>query len=81
MRWLFCGQAPLLVRGDGVWPLASLHDTDGETLLGPINLSLDPWPEAEFEIIKDAGHAASEPGILQALIKATDYFGQFPLSS
>jgi len=29
------------------------------------------WPEAEFNIIPDAGHAASEPGIINALIKAT----------
>jgi proline iminopeptidase len=34
------------------------------------------WPEAEFVVIKDAGHAASEPGILDALINATAYFGQ-----
>lgn len=33
------------------------------------------WPEAEFEVIKDAGHSASEPGIADALIRATDYFG------
>lgn len=30
------------------------------------------WPEAALEIIKDAGHAASEPGITDALIRATD---------
>lgn len=29
------------------------------------------WPEAEFHIIPDAGHAASEPGIINALVKAT----------
>ena len=34
------------------------------------------WPQAELEIIKDAGHAASEPGITDALIRATDYYGQ-----
>ncbi len=34
------------------------------------------WPEAEFEVIKDAGHAASEPGIADGLVRATDYFGQ-----
>lgn len=33
------------------------------------------WPEAEFEVIKDAGHAASEPGTLDALVRATDRFG------
>lgn len=32
------------------------------------------WPQAELEIIKDAGHMASEPGILDALIRATDRF-------
>ncbi|MEO0697189.1 MAG: prolyl aminopeptidase [Pseudomonadota bacterium] len=30
------------------------------------------WPEAAFELIPDAGHAASETGIVDALIKATD---------
>ena len=32
------------------------------------------WPEAEFEIVADAGHAASEPGIIDALVRATDRF-------
>jgi len=29
------------------------------------------WPEAEFNIIPDAGHSASEPGIVDALVRAT----------
>ncbi len=32
------------------------------------------WPEAGFEIIADAGHTATEPGIADALIRATDRF-------
>lgn len=32
------------------------------------------WPEARFEVIPNAGHAASEPGITDALIRATDRF-------
>lgn len=32
------------------------------------------WPEAELLIIPDAGHAPTEPGILDALIRATDLF-------
>jgi len=32
------------------------------------------WPEAEFMIIPDAGHSFSEPGILDAIIGATDAF-------
>jgi proline iminopeptidase len=32
------------------------------------------WPEAEFIVIPDAGHSATEPGIIQALVEATDRF-------
>jgi len=32
------------------------------------------WPEAHLEIIPDAGHAASEPGIVHELVRATDRF-------
>lgn len=31
------------------------------------------WPEAELEIIPDAGHSSLEPGIVDALIRATDW--------
>ncbi|MDH5395756.1 MAG: prolyl aminopeptidase [Gammaproteobacteria bacterium] len=30
------------------------------------------WPKAEFKIIGDAGHSATEPGIVDALVTATD---------
>jgi proline iminopeptidase len=30
------------------------------------------WPNADFHIIPDSGHAASEAGIQQALVQATD---------
>jgi len=30
------------------------------------------WPEARFDLIWDAGHASTEPGIIDALIRATD---------
>jgi proline iminopeptidase len=32
------------------------------------------WPEADYQLIFDAGHAASEPGIIDALVRATDRF-------
>ena len=32
------------------------------------------WPEAEFVMVPDASHAASEPGIARALRAATDRF-------
>jgi proline iminopeptidase len=30
------------------------------------------WPEARFDIVWDAGHASTEPGIVDALVRATD---------
>jgi len=30
------------------------------------------WPEAEFVVVKDSGHAASEPGIINALVRIMD---------
>jgi proline iminopeptidase len=32
------------------------------------------WPQANFQMIEDAGHAAFEPGIASALVAATDRF-------
>ncbi|WP_337266476.1 prolyl aminopeptidase [Oryzifoliimicrobium ureilyticus] len=32
------------------------------------------WPKAEFHLIEGAGHAYSEPGILDRLVRATDQF-------
>jgi proline iminopeptidase len=32
------------------------------------------WPEADFHVIADAGHAAFEPGIASALVAATNRF-------
>ncbi|MFC4114874.1 prolyl aminopeptidase [Nonomuraea zeae] len=32
------------------------------------------WPEAAFHVVDDAGHAATEPGIVDRLIEATDGF-------
>jgi proline iminopeptidase len=32
------------------------------------------WPEAEYRLVADAGHAATEPGIVDQLVRATDAF-------
>jgi proline iminopeptidase len=34
------------------------------------------WPEADLQIIPDAGHSITEPGIIDALVGATDRFGR-----
>ncbi len=31
------------------------------------------WPEARFEVVPDAGHSASEPGMIDALVRAADW--------
>jgi proline iminopeptidase len=32
----------------------------------------EAWPDAQLEIVPDAGHASLEPGIVDALVRATD---------
>ena len=34
------------------------------------------WPEADFILVEDAGHSATEPGITHALLEASDRFAQ-----
>lgn len=34
------------------------------------------WPEAQLEIVADAGHSATECGIVDALVRATDGFAE-----
>ncbi len=36
------------------------------------------WPEVDLRIVHDAGHAASEPGIVDGLVRATDEFAGKP---
>ena len=61
--------APLAHRRPWAWILAPL-------------LALGAWalhrafPEAKLEFIGDAGHASSEPGIIDSLIRATDWAAQ-----
>lgn len=43
----------------------------------PVKIAYDlhkVWPEAELNIIPDAGHAMTEPGIAKALVRATERF-------
>ena len=35
------------------------------------------WPEARLDVIPDAGHASSEPGIVDSLLRATDWAAGF----
>ena len=52
VRWLSRNRPAILARG-GAYPLAFRRDFSGTTLLGLFNLTLDPWPGAEFELWHD----------------------------
>ena len=46
-------------------------------LVCPIQSAWDlhlAWPEAKYVVVPDAGHAADEPGIVSALVEATEDF-------
>lgn len=73
--WFEDGQ---LIANAGV-----LRDIPGVIIQGRYDLCTPPmtawdlhraWPEADMLMIPDAGHAFDEPGILDALITATDRF-------
>jgi proline iminopeptidase len=58
------GVPGVIVQGryDMVCPLVSAHE---------LHLA---WPQADYRIVPDAGHSAWEPGVLGALIEATEHF-------
>jgi proline iminopeptidase len=46
-------------------------------LCTPVTIAWDlhkAWPEAELNIVPDSGHAMTEPGIVEALLRATEKF-------
>ncbi|WP_244865751.1 prolyl aminopeptidase [Rhodococcus sp. B50] len=49
-------------RYDVVCPARSAHDLH------------DAWPASRLHVVEDAGHAATEPGIVHRLVEATDGF-------
>jgi proline iminopeptidase len=34
------------------------------------------WPDAELTIVPDAGHTATEPGIVDVMVRASDRFAK-----
>ncbi|PRX95723.1 prolyl aminopeptidase [Allonocardiopsis opalescens] len=64
---------------------AKLQDIPGVIVQGRYDVCTPPqtawdlhraWPQAEFHLVDDAGHAFSEPGILDRLVTATDTFAR-----
>ncbi|TRO95218.1 prolyl aminopeptidase [Glycocaulis profundi] len=64
---------------------AHLKDIPGVIVQGRYDMVTPPrtawelkraWPGAELQIVPDAGHAAGEPGIVDALVRATGRFAE-----
>ncbi|MYW06736.1 prolyl aminopeptidase [Streptomyces sp. SID3343] len=75
--------AGFLEEGQLIRDAGLLRDIPGVIVQGRYDMCTPPvtaydlhraWPEAEFNIVDDAGHAFFEPGILHHLIEATDRF-------
>jgi proline iminopeptidase len=70
-------------EGQLIRDAVKLRDIPGVIVQGRYDVCTPPmtawdlhkaWPEADFHLIPDAGHAFDEPGILDAVIDATDRF-------
>jgi proline iminopeptidase len=71
--WLREGQ--LLAGVDAIRHLPAVIVQGRYDVVCPMKVAWDlhrAWPEADFLIVPDAGHGASEPGISKALVAATD---------
>ncbi|OSQ40840.1 prolyl aminopeptidase [Thalassospira mesophila] len=77
----FFGDVPLLTGIDKIRHLpATIIQGRYDLVCPPVN-AFDlarAWPEAEMVIVDDAGHAASEPGTIRELVRATDLFAARP---
>ena len=70
-------------EGQLIRDAVKLHDIPAVIVQGRYDICTPPmtawdlhraWPQADFRMIPDAGHAFDEPGIRDALIEATDRF-------
>ncbi len=79
--------AGFLEEGQLIRDASRLRDIPGTIVQGrydvatPMKSAWDlhrAWPEAEFRLVPDAGHAFNEPGILSELVRATDRCAREP---
>jgi len=72
---IFIGPEELLGRIDRIRHLPCVIVQGRYDMVCPIVTAdelAQAWPEAQYVIVPDAGHSAWEPGILSALVRATD---------
>ena len=77
MNSAFFDEAPLLDNMDKLKNIPGIIVQGRYDMICPLESAWElnqVWPESVLQIIPDAGHAASEPGIIAALIAATDHF-------
>ncbi|AVC43514.1 prolyl aminopeptidase [Francisella tularensis subsp. novicida] len=74
---LFIEEAQLLKEADKIKDIPGVIVQGRYDMVCPAVSAWDlhkVWPVAELNIVADAGHSISEPGILEALVRATDKF-------
>ncbi len=76
-KGFFESETQLLDNIDAIRHIPSVIVQGRYDMVTPMTTAWDlhrVWPEADFQLIPDAGHAATEPGIVDALVRATDRF-------
>jgi proline iminopeptidase len=71
------GERALLANGEKIRKIPGVIVQGRYDVVCPAKSAWDlhlAWPEADLRIVPDAGHAASEPGIVHELVSATDRF-------
>lgn len=74
---LFIPQGSLLAGVEGIRHIPAVIVQGRYDMVCPISTAdkvHQAWPEATYNVVPDAGHAALEPGIRKALINATERF-------
>ena len=83
MNHCFIAKVPLLEQIDKIRHIPTTIIHGRYDLVCPLEQAWQlkkHWPEAELSIIEMAGHVASEPKIINALIKATNDFAKGKVS-
>lgn len=75
----FLADRPLLQHADRLAEIPGVIVHGRYDMVCPVDQAYalaQAWPAGTLEIIEQAGHAASEPGIVDALVRATDRFAE-----
>jgi len=71
----FMADQPILANMDKLADIPAIAVHGRYDMVCPVKQAFDlqaEWPELSLEVIRDAGHASSEPATVDALVKATD---------